>query len=243
MHPCIFLFATLIPLQSLPSSHSLLSACVQPVGGISIRGNGGRREVGIFFLNPFCFDPETVAGAPGTAAPGRQPLTMAPGLMGVRQHSFLPICWVQREGRGGSFGCFTQSYTVKVLIAQSCLTLATLWIVASRILCPWNFPGKNTGVSCLSLLQGIFPTQGLNPGLLHYGRFFTNGAIGNAQPYIFSLSHICSCHLAHTSLRSTFLKVSSFELSGSKLCFLLYPWLRKNLKEVWCEQNIWNFTL
>ena len=32
---------------------------------------------------------------------------------------------------------------------------------------PWNSPGQNTGVGCFSLLQGIFPTQGLNPGLLH----------------------------------------------------------------------------
>ena len=30
---------------------------------------------------------------------------------------------------------------------------------------PWNSPGQNTGVGNLSLLQGIFPTQGLNPGL------------------------------------------------------------------------------
>ena len=28
-------------------------------------------------------------------------------------------------------------------------------------------PGKNTGVGCHALLQGIFPTQGSNPGLLH----------------------------------------------------------------------------
>ena len=28
-------------------------------------------------------------------------------------------------------------------------------------------PGKNTGVSCHALLQGIFPTRGLNPGLAH----------------------------------------------------------------------------
>jgi len=35
---------------------------------------------------------------------------------------------------------------------------------------PWNFPGQNTGVSSLSLLQGIFPTQGSNPGLLHCRR-------------------------------------------------------------------------
>ena len=32
---------------------------------------------------------------------------------------------------------------------------------------PWNSPGKNTGVDSLSLLQGIFPTQGSNPGLPH----------------------------------------------------------------------------
>ena len=32
---------------------------------------------------------------------------------------------------------------------------------------PWNSPGQNTGVGSCSLLQGIFPTQGWNPGLLH----------------------------------------------------------------------------
>ena len=43
----------------------------------------------------------------------------------------------------------------------------TLWIVAHQSLCPWNFPGKNTGVDCHFLLKGIFLTQGLNPRLLH----------------------------------------------------------------------------
>ena len=37
----------------------------------------------------------------------------------------------------------------------------------ARLLCPWDFPGKNTGVGCHFLLQGIFPTQGSNPGLPH----------------------------------------------------------------------------
>ena len=32
-----------------------------------------------------------------------------------------------------------------------------------RLLCPWDFPDKNTGVGCHFLLQGILPTQGLNP--------------------------------------------------------------------------------
>ena len=38
----------------------------------------------------------------------------------------------------------------------------------SRLLCPWDFPGKNTGVECHSLLQGLFPPQGSNPHLLHW---------------------------------------------------------------------------
>ena len=37
----------------------------------------------------------------------------------------------------------------------------------ARLLCPWSSPGKNTGVGSHSLLQGIFPSQGLNRGLLH----------------------------------------------------------------------------
>ena len=44
---------------------------------------------------------------------------------------------------------------------------ATLWTVAYQALPPWDFPGKNTGVGCHFLLQGIFPTQGLNSGLPH----------------------------------------------------------------------------
>ena len=37
----------------------------------------------------------------------------------------------------------------------------------TRLLCPWNSPGQNNGVGSCSLLQGIFPTQGSNPGLPH----------------------------------------------------------------------------
>ena len=36
-----------------------------------------------------------------------------------------------------------------------------------RLYSPWNSPGQNTGVGNLSLLQGIFPTQGSNPGPPH----------------------------------------------------------------------------
>ena len=36
-----------------------------------------------------------------------------------------------------------------------------------RLYSPWNSPGQNIEMGSLSLLQGIFPTKGLNPGLLH----------------------------------------------------------------------------
>ena len=38
----------------------------------------------------------------------------------------------------------------------------------TRLLCPWDFLGKNIGVVCHFLLQEIFLTQGLNLGFLHY---------------------------------------------------------------------------
>ena len=58
---------------------------------------------------------------------------------------------------------------VLCLVAQSCLTLCdpvdhTLWPGSSVHA---DSPGKNIGVSCHALLQGIFPIQGSNPGLLH----------------------------------------------------------------------------
>ena len=39
--------------------------------------------------------------------------------------------------------------------------------IAARLLCPWDSSGKNTRVVCHFFLQEIFPTQGLNLGLLH----------------------------------------------------------------------------
>ena len=43
----------------------------------------------------------------------------------------------------------------------------TPWTIATKLLSPWNSPGKNTGVDSHSTLQWIFPTQGSNPGLVH----------------------------------------------------------------------------
>ena len=53
---------------------------------------------------------------------------------------------------------------VKELVAQSFLTLCDPMDCS---LCPWNSPGKNTGVGFHSLCQGIILTKDSNPGLMH----------------------------------------------------------------------------
>ena len=57
-------------------------------------------------------------------------------------------------------------------VAQSRTRLKRLSSSSSRLWpmklrCPWDFPGKNTGVGCHFFLQGIFLSQGSNPHLLH----------------------------------------------------------------------------
>ena len=63
-------------------------------------------------------------------------------------------------------GCFTTSTTY-----ESCSVVSDS--LRPHGLCsPWNSPGQNTGVGSLSLLQGIFPAQELNQGLLYYRWIF-----------------------------------------------------------------------
>ena len=51
----------------------------------------------------------------------------------------------------------------------------------TKLLCPWDSLGKNTGVGCHFLLRGIFPTEGLKAHLLH---------ILHWQAYSLPLSHL-----------------------------------------------------
>ena len=51
----------------------------------------------------------------------------------------------------------------------------SLWphgLSPTSLLCPWDSPGKDTGVGCHALLQGIYPTQGLNSHVCCVGRRF-----------------------------------------------------------------------
>ena len=65
---------------------------------------------------------------------------------------------------------FTQLTKLKVSVNCSVMSNSSQphGLQPSSLLCSWNSPGKNTGVDCHALLQGIFPTQGSNLGLLHW---------------------------------------------------------------------------
>ena len=58
--------------------------------------------------------------------------------------------------------------SVEVLVTQLCPTHCDpVGWSPTRFLCPWDSPGKNAGVGCHSLLQGVFLTPGWNLGLAH----------------------------------------------------------------------------
>ena len=68
----------------------------------------------------------------------------------------------------------------------------------ARLLCPWDSPGKNTGVGCHALLQGIFLTQGSNPHLLCL-LFWQAGSLPLAPPgkphCFYTCSHFLTANL------------------------------------------------
>ena len=69
---------------------------------------------------------------------------------------------------------------------QSCLTLWPYGLLPARLFCPWNSPGKNTGVGCYFLLQGIFPIQGSNPAYPAWQMgSLTNSTTWEAQSHVY----------------------------------------------------------
>ena len=71
---------------------------------------------------------------------------------------------------------------------------ATPWTIALSLLCPWNSPGRTTGMDCHFILQRIFLTLGSNPGLLH------------CRQILYHLSHQGMIHFA-TRERKKSLKI------------------------------------
>jgi len=64
------------------------------------------------------------------------------------------------------------------------------WTIAC-LLCLWNAPGKNTRVGSHALLQGIFLTQGSNPGLLHCRQILYHWSY-QVSPVCVHICHCCS---------------------------------------------------
>ena len=71
---------------------------------------------------------------------------------------------------------------------QLCSTLCKpTGLQPTRLLCPWDFPSKNTRVGCSALFQGIFLTHGSNPCLLHL-LHWQAGSLPLAPP---GKTHVC----------------------------------------------------
>ena len=87
-----------------------------------------------------------------------------------------------------------------VKAAQSC---PTLYDAMDYTYSPWNSPGQNTGVGSISLLEEIFPTKRLNPGLPHSRWILTTNKTPCLLFYVF-FSH--SCFLKHYFQIKWFLK-------------------------------------
>ena len=86
------------------------------------------------------------------------PLPSQPNIINYRYSSLLPYSTSQSLRK---WKCESESRSV---VSNS--------LGPHGLYSPWNSPGQNTGVGSLSLLQGIFPTQGSNPGLPHCRQIF-----------------------------------------------------------------------
>ena len=99
----------------------------------------------------------------------------------------------------------------------------------ARLLCPWDFPGKNRRVGCCFLLQGILPNQGLNLGLLYCGqilyRLSHKGSIMNN-----GIVNIC----VHVSVLNTCFQFSGRYGGVVILCLLFW----RTVKNFFIKKNI-----
>ena len=98
-------------------------------------------------------------------------------LLGIYPEETIPLClmqhYLQQLGHGSNLDVRRQVMGKEIMV-HGCWVASVMSISVqdyelqlARLLCPWNFPGKNAIVGCHSLLQGIFLTQGLNLHLLH----------------------------------------------------------------------------
>ena len=149
-----------------------MSTCVPPDGRCSVSAPLGRIPpllsspwVGVLSVPPLSGSAICVplgTDCPGlekVSSPARRSRGFAESPCGEkRDQRYTPRLWESHQ----------KTLPLYVCVAQLCPTLCDPHgLQPTRLLCPWDFPGKDTGVGCHFLLQGTFPAQGSNPGLLH----------------------------------------------------------------------------
>ena len=100
---------------------------------------------------------------------------------GFQAESHVDACFAHQKGCGkghirGQIAPFAQGTAESHSVVSDSLRPHGLYS-------PWNYRGQNTGVGSLSLLQGIFPTQGSNPGLPHCGQILYQLSYREGQEY------------------------------------------------------------
>ena len=92
---------------------------------------------------------------------------MVPGFMKLIFCLFNKVDWWISKRHYSELQCFSGFFCV---LSHSVVSdsLKPHGLQLTRLLCPWDSPGKNPKMGSHSLLQGIFPTQGSKPGFPHY---------------------------------------------------------------------------
>ena len=98
----------------------------------------------------------------------RRGRTGLPEFSGCRKYMFLRTQYVSHVRDS----CSEVIIFIPIRLTCACSVISDLLqphgLQPTRLLCPWDFSGKNTGVGCHFSLQGIFLTQGSNPCLLYW---------------------------------------------------------------------------
>ena len=174
------------------------------------RGRSNKVMCGMWALDTQLSSPSTLVFAMNSAS---EQQTTEGWLMGVQNLSTCKVIWY-------------------VCVSAHSVVSNSLWphgLQPTRLLCPWDFPSKNTGVGCYFLLQGIFPTQGSNPCLLCLLLHWQVGSL--------PLSHLGKPQLICMSPKSWYAILKDFETSYpiiASSCISLLPKMSsENMQEIW----------
>ena len=113
----------------------------------------------------------------------------------VTEHWVVGLCQTANSQLLSIYMC-----CLPCLVAQSCLTLCDpMDCSPPGFFVHGDSPGKNTGVGCHALLQGIFPTQGLNPAILHGRRILYHVRHRGSPSILHVVVYIFPCYWLNSS--------------------------------------------